>query len=309
MAVAYGDPLWAPPSKARLAPCLFWVVPDVHHGFPSPWRFWAQSGLLPDAWPRRAAELALLLRALPHLDLPSLGRAARVCRAWRRAVYCARNAWLAAHASLEVRLDLPHLGVRAAAGTEACDPFARPRGGCLHPRRALRDVLRARRRARAAAPPSDPPRDEAALCALERRLDERLPVDAREALRFGALPALVGGLLGDGWATHVWPCDRWARADALRASLWPRLEPRRAPRRPVVIGHALAVGASADTRRPLLALYDGRLFAAAGAAAERWTDGCRCGEGEGSEDDGGHGAAAAADEEAFCVCYGELLGP
>lgn len=271
MSVSYGEPMWRPPGRAPRITCLFWCVPDVHHGFPSPWRFWVESGQVFDAWPPRANELTLLRRCLRWLDLPSLGNAARVCRAWRRAIYCSADAWLRAYAACEAALDLPrlctsphahaqreeggcavpHCGARAASYRE--------RRGCFHPRSALRAVLRARQRIRAVTganacesssraagtgAPAEAPMSEAQVRALEAALGAPLPVDVREALKLGQLCPLLTRLLGRRrWRLELRPCEQWAAADGL-SLVRSGLGPVRPPQRPVAIGRALAAASA-----------------------------------------------------------------
>ncbi|KAG8467082.1 hypothetical protein KFE25_000398 [Diacronema lutheri] len=286
--VKYGDTRWRPPSGASLAPCLFWVVPDVHHGFPSPWSFWVSSGLIAETWSRGADEMILLRRCVDWLDLRTLAAAARVCRAWRRVVYCSSNAWLRLYRSNERALDLPPLRADSS-GCAVRAALAAERGGCFHARSALRDILRARQLARAAlvadaarkagrsggaagaadalrAAPADTPPSEEVLGAVERALGEWLPVAVREGVKQGALGVLVSRLLGEPWRARLWPCDRWscAHARGVLPPTWRRLGPMRPPRRPVAIGTARAeASAGHAARQRLLVLFNGELFAAA----------------------------------------------
>jgi hypothetical protein len=280
MAVRYGDLDWLPPNRKPLARCAFWTMPEVHHGFPSPWRWWLETGLLaPDAFDARAGELHLLARALAFLDLPALGAASRVCRAWRTLVHAARDVWLNVYAALERPLDLPRLGATGGDGGGL---------GSLGPRLALRAVLVARRAACALM--TQPlavaqPHTEAQIDAHERGPlgGVRLPLDARELLKIGGVALVreaVAVALGAGWVARVCALEGWVRADeALARAVWPRLGPVGPPRAPALIGEATRAASSAAAleahaakdrdgclvadaagERAQLVLYDGALF-------------------------------------------------
>lgn len=277
MAVAYGDARWVKPRVSLPEPCLFWVVPDVHGGFPSPWRHWERAGMCgtpPDP-------LTLYLpRILAGCEFGELCRAARVCRAWRQVVYRDHGLWLRAYERAAPLLELPPLDGRAER------VFACALAAPFDARRALAATLTARRALRLAggraspslaATASCPPMRETDVHALEERLGTVLCLAVREGLKAGrplltvrAMPPTkaagavhLAGSNGaearaeeprDEW--ELLPPSEWTRRDDLREALPPWCGCMvSAPTRPVAVARATRLvhtdgngaSASADT--------------------------------------------------------------